>query len=75
VLTRGDGRIDDQLHGFLARAYNLKAVEDYETGAGSIIPLERVEVAITDAIRFIDAVTRFADGVAHVIRVVSQSYP
>jgi uncharacterized protein (UPF0332 family) len=34
LLTRGDARLDTQLHGFLARAYNLKAVADYENRAG-----------------------------------------
>ena len=41
---------------FLQQAYNLKAVADYETGPGSIVPLERVEAALAAAARFVDVV-------------------
>lgn len=56
LLTRGDARIGDELRGFLGRAYNLKAVADYETGPGSIVPPERVEAALATAVRFVEAV-------------------
>lgn len=57
MLTRGDARIDDEVRGFLGRAYNLKAVADYETGPGSVVPLERVETALATAIRLVEVVT------------------
>jgi uncharacterized protein (UPF0332 family) len=56
-LTKGDSRVDTELRRFLSQAYNLKAVADYETGPGSIVPLERVEAAIVTATRFVDCVT------------------
>lgn len=56
LLTRGDARVDDELRGFLGRAYNLKAIADHETGPGSIVPLERVETALTTAVRFVELV-------------------
>ena len=43
LLTRGDARVDAELRRFLPRAYDLKAVADYEAGPGSVAPLERVE--------------------------------
>jgi hypothetical protein len=61
-LSRGDARVD--LGGFLGRAYNLKAVADFETGPGSVVPLDRVEAAIATAKRFVECVTGLlaADG-------------
>lgn len=56
LLTRENRVIDAELRGFLGRAYNLKAVADYETGPGSIVPPERVEAALETAIRFVDVV-------------------
>jgi uncharacterized protein (UPF0332 family) len=56
LLTRGDDRVDAELRRFLQQAYNLKAVADYETGPGSIVPLERVEAALAAAARFVDVV-------------------
>lgn len=56
LLTKGNSRIDTQLRRFLAQAYNLKAVADYETGPGSVVPVERVEAAIAAAVRFVDRV-------------------
>ena len=56
-LTRGDDRVDDELRGFLGRAYNLKAAADYETGPGSVVPLDRVEAAITTVRRLVERVT------------------
>jgi uncharacterized protein (UPF0332 family) len=57
LLTRGDGRVDTELRAFLGRAYNLKAIADYETGPGSVVTPERVEAALSTAIRFVDVVT------------------
>jgi uncharacterized protein (UPF0332 family) len=42
---------------FLGRAYNLKAIADYETGPGSVVTPERVEAALSTAIHFVDVVT------------------
>jgi|GEM_PF-919993 uncharacterized protein (UPF0332 family) len=36
-LTRDDPRLDIELRAFLGRAYNLKAIADYETGTGSSV--------------------------------------
>jgi uncharacterized protein (UPF0332 family) len=41
LLTRGEPRLDPELRRFLPQAYNLKAVADYETGPGAVVPLER----------------------------------
>jgi uncharacterized protein (UPF0332 family) len=57
LLTRDDGRVDTELRAFLGRAYNLKAIADYETGPGSIVTAERVEAALSTAIRFVDVVS------------------
>lgn len=43
---------------FLLRAYNLKAVADYETGPDSDIPLHRAVAAAEDAGRFVAAISR-----------------
>jgi hypothetical protein len=62
MLTRGDARIDDEPRGFLGRAYDLKAVADYETGAASVVPLEQVETAIVTARRFVERVAELLVG-------------
>jgi len=56
LLTRDEPRLDPELRRFLPQAYNLKAVADYETGPGSVVPLERVEAAIATATRFVACV-------------------
>ena len=61
LLTRGEPRVDAELRRFLPRAYDLKAVADYEAGPGSVVPLERVEAAIATAPRFVDLVTELLD--------------
>lgn len=55
-LAKNDPRIDLDLRRFLSHAYNLKAVADYETGAGSDIPLEKSAAAIATAARFVDCI-------------------
>lgn len=57
-LTKDDARVDRDLRRFLQQTYNLKAVADYETGADSFVPLERVERALATATRFVDAITQ-----------------
>jgi uncharacterized protein (UPF0332 family) len=56
LLTKGDERVDAELRRFLGRAYNLKALADYEAGPGSVVPLERVEAALATANRFVAVV-------------------
>jgi uncharacterized protein (UPF0332 family) len=51
-LAKGEPRIDISFPGFLARAYILKEVADYETGPDSDIPIERSEEAVETAGRF-----------------------
>ncbi|WP_114857834.1 HEPN domain-containing protein [Azospirillum brasilense] len=55
-LTKDDPRLPAEVRRFLAQAYNLKAVADYELGPDSILPLERAEKAVADAEAFVDRV-------------------
>jgi uncharacterized protein (UPF0332 family) len=55
-LVRGKADVPDELRQFLGRAYNLKALADYETGPGSEIPLDRAVTAIEGAKEFVDCV-------------------
>lgn len=55
-LTRDDPGIDTELRAFLGRAYNLKAIADYETGPGSLVSSEQAEAALVTAVRFVEAV-------------------
>ena len=59
-LAKEEPRLDKGFSNFLAHAYTLKEVADYETGPGSNIPLERSTAAVETA-------TRFVDGIAHLI--------
>ena len=52
-MVKGDPRVDDQVRAFLGRAYELKAIADYETGPGSHISAERAREAIENAKRFV----------------------
>ena len=54
-LGRGDPQLAD-LALFLSRAYNLKAVADYEVGPDAGVPLEQASTAIDRAAQFIDQV-------------------
>ncbi len=45
-LTEDEPRFDPELHAFLARAYNLKTVADYETGDASQVTVEEAQQAI-----------------------------
>lgn len=57
TLMKDDSRCDADLRSFLGRAYNLKAIADYETGPDSEISTERAVRAIQIASRFVDFVT------------------
>jgi len=52
-LTKGDGRVDDELRAFLGFAYNLKAIADYETGPGSEVSPELATDALETARQFV----------------------
>jgi uncharacterized protein (UPF0332 family) len=52
-LTKDDPRIDAELRLFLSRAYNLKAIADYETGPGSEVSAERATDAVETGKRFV----------------------
>jgi uncharacterized protein (UPF0332 family) len=49
-------KIDIELRRFLQRAFNLKAVADYEMGPDAVVPLERAAAALDMAGRFIDCI-------------------
>lgn len=55
-LTKDDPRADVELRAFLGRAYNLKAIADYETGPGSRLSPETASDAVRTARRFVDGV-------------------
>lgn len=52
-LTKDDARFNVELRAFLGRAYNLKAIADYETGPGSEVPPRLAAEAITASKRFV----------------------
>jgi uncharacterized protein (UPF0332 family) len=56
-LAKDDTRIGIEIRRFLAQAYNLKAIADYEMGPEAVVPLERAEAAILGAERFVACVT------------------
>ncbi len=55
-LAKDDPQIDRSFLTFLAHAYVLKEVADYELGTGAALPPERAEAAIEMAQRFVDCV-------------------
>jgi len=55
-LAKDEPGIDNSFPVFLSQAYNLKAVADYETGPGSIVPPERAADALETATRFVDCI-------------------
>lgn len=54
-LVRNEPRVDDELRAFLSRAYNLKAIADYETGEARVTT-EQAQEALQTAIRFVETV-------------------
>jgi uncharacterized protein (UPF0332 family) len=60
-LIRSDPGFDPELRAFLGRAYNFKAIADYDAGPGAEIPPEHAARAIRTALRFVD---RIADTMA-----------
>jgi uncharacterized protein (UPF0332 family) len=63
-LVKDDTRFDVELRAFLPRAYNLKALADYETDPDSQVSAAGARAAIQTAHRFVDCVTGLipADG-------------
>ena len=53
-LARNDSRIDEDVRGFLARAYELKAAADYDTRPDTGITAERAMLALELARRFLE---------------------
>ena len=56
-LTKDELHFDQELRPFLGRAYNLKAIADYETGPGSRVSIESARAAIDMARRFVESIT------------------
>jgi uncharacterized protein (UPF0332 family) len=52
-LTKEDQRFVPDRRAFLSRAYNLKAVADYETAAQSAISHDRADQAIAEGTQFV----------------------
>lgn len=57
-LTKDEARLDPELRRFLPHTYDMKAIADYETGPGAVIPPEQVETAIETATRFVECVAK-----------------
>lgn len=55
-LSRTELALSNHLLTFLQRAYNLKAVADYETGPDSELSRERAVAAVEDASRFLSTI-------------------
>ena len=54
--TADEARLDPELRRFLPHTYDMKAIADYETGPGAVIPPEQVETAIETAARFVECI-------------------
>jgi uncharacterized protein (UPF0332 family) len=55
-LTKDEPRIDLELRRFLPQSYDMKAIADYETGPGAVIPREQAATAIETAARFVECI-------------------
>lgn len=55
-LTKGDARLGAEQRAFLSRAYNLKAIADYETGPGSAVAPDRAAAAVAAGKGFVAAI-------------------
>lgn len=56
--VQGDPRFDRELQVFLSRAYNLKAITDYESGPSPKIPSEALRKTIETATRLVDLIEK-----------------
>jgi uncharacterized protein (UPF0332 family) len=59
-IARGEPALDSAMRGFLSRAYNLKALADYETDPTAAVTIPRAQRALDDARRFVSAVEALA---------------
>lgn len=57
-LVKDDPRFDIELRAFLGRAYDLKAIADYESGPGSKVTHAQANEAITAARSFVAAIEK-----------------
>lgn len=57
-LVKDEPSVDLELRAFLGRAYNLKAIADYETGPGSRVSAAGARAATDTARRFVESVSR-----------------
>ena len=55
-LIKDDPSADSSLFEFLGRAYELKSMADYGTGAEAVITANTAAAAVESATRFVDAV-------------------
>ncbi len=67
-LVKDDPRFNVELRVFLPRAYNLKAIADYETGPGSRVSPESAKDAIQTATRFVECVASLIPANGHTPR-------
>jgi uncharacterized protein (UPF0332 family) len=72
-LVKDDPRFDTALRVFLPRAYNLKAISDYETGSGSHVSAESAGDAIQTARRFLTCVMTLIPPTGHNAPPASES--
>jgi uncharacterized protein (UPF0332 family) len=56
-LMAHDPRFDADLRAFLGRAYNLKSIADYQTGAGAQVSVETARAALATARRLVECVS------------------
>ena len=60
-ISRDEPLIDQSVAEFLGRAYELKSLADYGTGAEASISLATAEAAIEAGTRFVDCIARLID--------------
>lgn len=60
-LVKDEPRLDKGFPAFLAQAYTLKEVADYEMGPNSDVPVERAAAAIETAARFVEEIAKQLD--------------
>ena len=60
-LAKSEPLLDRSVTGFLARAYALKEVADYDTGPDATIPIDRSCAALESAEQFVDRVASLLD--------------
>ena len=57
-LAAGEPLFDLELRRFLPRAYDLKAICDYELGPDAVVPRDQAEAAIRSATSFVACIAR-----------------